>query len=283
MSEAAFRDAVRELKRLLRDDPSVLARYDVDGDGEISGEEWEMAVAQLRREMTASSAGPAAAGRAAYERMREQEPVAAGLATCRSVVVKQLVEMREVVVGYEQANRYVILDSVTGRELGGADESSSGTGGFLVRQFLGSGRPVDVNVTDQEAGWAAEATRPFSILGDFSPPELLALSTDGQPVGTVRRKWPIFIKRRYRITVGDKPGGDMMIDGSILSPWTFPVFRGGRQVALIKKKWSGGGRELLTDADTFHVSFDDPRLSVTDKRMLVIATLVIDFDYFERS
>ena len=51
IDEQIFREEVRNLKALIRNDPAVQARYDVDGDGEISGAAWDQAVADLRAEL----------------------------------------------------------------------------------------------------------------------------------------------------------------------------------------------------------------------------------------
>ena len=47
VDESIFREELRNLKGLIRNDPAVAARYDLDGDGEISGEEWDRAVRWL--------------------------------------------------------------------------------------------------------------------------------------------------------------------------------------------------------------------------------------------
>ncbi|MBW2428856.1 MAG: hypothetical protein JRF56_07860, partial [Deltaproteobacteria bacterium] len=36
-------DRLRRLKRSIKNDPTVLARYDIDENGKISGEEWDLA------------------------------------------------------------------------------------------------------------------------------------------------------------------------------------------------------------------------------------------------
>ena len=95
----------------------------------------------------------------------------------------------------------------------------------------------------------------------------------------MQRIWPLVLCRRYRIRVSRGPA--MMIDGSLFRPWTFPVRKSGREVARIEKKWSGVGRELLSDADTFMVRFLDPSLGAAERRLLIAAALVVDFDFFE--
>ena len=117
----------------------------------------------------------------------------------------------------------------------------------------------------------ASAWRRSPFSGPISGPE--------GPVGSVQRLWPPGLTRRYRIRAA--AGGELLVDGAITRPWTFPVRSGGREVALIQKKWSGVGREMFTDADTFRVQFLDSSLGPVQRRLVVIAALAIDYDLFE--
>lgn len=276
IDEQHFREEVRNLKALLRDDPSVRAQYDLDGDGQIDSAEWDHALQVLREELE----------RRAPSEPQVVEPAvdtgAPGLVTCSEVAVKQLVEHREVFLGYETSNRYVFVEPTTGAELGGCDEESTGVGGFLSRQFLGPARPLTLNATDNSRGVWMEGRRPFHFLGFIQPPTMTVNWNHG-PLGTIRRVWPLVFWRRYEIQVAGGDGLDLRVDGTLFRPWTFPVMKGGRQVACILKKWSGIGKEVFTDADTFLVRFEDAGLTESERRLLVMAALAIDFDFFEKN
>jgi len=285
IDEQVFREEVRNLKALIRDDPGVRARYDSDGDGEISGTEWDQAVAALRAELERNPLAGAEATQAVFENVRSPADVASdrpSLASCREIVVKQRVEKQEIFYGYECSNRYVFIDPSSGDELGGADESSGGFGGFLCRALLGPARPLNLDITDPGQGVWMEARRAFSPLGFVKPPTLTVNWNQGL-LGTVTRIWPLVLRRRYRLSVADRFGSDLVVDGSLFQPWTFPVLKNGRTVGCIQKKWSGIGRELFTDADNFLVRFDDPELDPTERRLIVAAALAIDYDFFEKS
>jgi len=63
-------EELRNLKQQIKSDPRVMAKYDLDGNGEISGEEWELArkavVASLESEGSSQKqAGSSSAGMAA--------------------------------------------------------------------------------------------------------------------------------------------------------------------------------------------------------------------------
>ena len=51
---------------------------------------------------------------------------------------------------------------------------------------------------------------------------------------------------------------------------------------LTKKQWSGLLKEAFTRADTFTISFDDPGLSLIERKLILAAAIAIDIDYFEQ-
>ncbi|KAK5986276.1 Phospholipid scramblase [Trichostrongylus colubriformis] len=70
---------------------------------------------------------------------------------------------------------------------------------------------------------------------------------------------------------------------AILSPASFQVSTpSGASVGDITKKWRGLLRELVTNADTFSVSFPMD-LDVRAKALLLGATFMIDFTEFEHT
>ena len=72
----------------------------------------------------------------------------------------------------------------------------------------------------------------------------------------------------------------MNIEGPLFHPWTFHIKKQGREVGKILKKWSGLGKEMFTDADTFALSLD-PNLEANEKSLLLGAVFLIDFVHFE--
>ena len=70
--------------------------------------------------------------------------------------------------------------------------------------------------------------------------------------------------------------------GPLLHPWTFEIRQGDKVVGRIVKKWTGIGKEALTDADTFGLTFP-PGCTVTQKAVLLGAVLLLDFVHFENS
>ena len=55
--------------------------------------------------------------------------------------------------------------------------------------------------------------------------------------------------------------------------WTFPFMKGSKPVAVVAKKWSGLLNESFTDKDRFRVEYQDPKMTVNE-RLLVLAAAV---------
>ena len=214
VDEQAFREELRNLKGLIRSDPAVAARYDLDGDGEICGAEWDRAVAGLREALEQQPQATGQLAEAIFESVQSANATPSdrpSLANCNEVVVKQRVERMEVFAGYECSNRYLFYDKQTGIEIGGADESSGGVGGFMSRAFLGPARPLNIDMTDPGQGVWLEARRPFSLLAFIKPPTMVIHSNEGL-LGTVTRIWPLVLRRRYRISVANQFDSGLTID-----------------------------------------------------------------------
>jgi uncharacterized protein YxjI len=147
-----------------------------------------------------------------------------------------------------------------------------------VRNFMNTARPFTLHVADAATGaLALLIERPFR----FYFHRCHVAWGDGEEIGVVQRKLS-FVRRHYAL---ETPDGETIFDirGAFWKPWTFDVFDDeGEQVAQIKKKWSGIGREVFTDADVFGLEIQ-AELEPEDKLMLMSAVFLIDFLHFESS
>ena len=50
----------------------------------------------------------------------------------------------------------------------------------------------------------------------------------------------------------------------------------------IRKRWSGGLKELFTDADNFAIELQPGPLSPVERRLLLVAAIFVDLMFFER-
>lgn len=192
--------------------------------------------------------------------------------------IKQVVEMGEVLLGFEGRNKYVINLGLIGS--GYALEASTGVMAFIKRQILRSHRPLDVEVFDPHGNLTFRFTRPFFFF--FS--DLRVETADGTHIGTVHRRWSWTFAKVYDLC--DERG---RVFARVHSPfwriWTFPLKDPkGREVAVIQKKWGGFLRESFTDADRFTVEFGEALRWPPEQRAVIFAAaLSIDMDFFEEN
>jgi uncharacterized protein YxjI len=187
-------------------------------------------------------------------------------------IVKQRVEGLEALTGIETRNRYEVL-TPGGQAVMWAYEESGG----LSRLFLKRHRPLTLHITDLNGQDILVASRGFFWL--FA--HMRVQDGDERPVGAIRRKFGL-LKRRLVI---EDAGGDIVaeVSGSVFRRYTFTIKRLDQEVGRVTKQWSGLGREMFTDADTFLVELpikhgDD------DFQSLVLATaFAVDLDFFENS
>ena len=187
-------------------------------------------------------------------------------------VVRQKVERLEAITGIETRNRYEVL-TPDGRAVALAYEES----GTMSRLFLETHRPLTLHIADLNGQDILVASRGFFLF--FM--HLRVHDADGRAIGGIRRKWG-FLKRR--MVIEDSAGNPVAeVSGSVFRRYTFTIRQNGQEIGRITKRWSGLGREMFTDADTFLVEMpighgDD------DFQSLALATaFAVDLDFFERS
>lgn len=198
------------------------------------------------------------------------------LAEAGSALVRQKRELAEL-IGFETRNKYEILDDKA-QPLAWCAERNDGLMGLLARQLLGHWRTFELSFFDTDRRPALRALHPFRWFF-----QCLEVSTpEGRSLGRLEQRFAVFAKKF------DLHGADGRVRfemrSGFLSFWTFPVTdpRTGRQVAVIRKKWSGALKELFLDADNFQLEFTDSSLSKEERLLLLAAALFVDLQYFER-
>ncbi len=197
----------------------------------------------------------------------------------RQVKVRQFRERLEMLLGWQQANRYEV-SSEEGRPMFWAAEQANGLLGSLSRNF----NPFYRNTTDcvmADGTLAMRITFPFTWF--FRRGQVTAW--DGRALGATVQRFSLL---RSRIDVlGTNDNVLLEISGPFLkffsfTPWVFEVRQHGKLVAAIRKHWSGWFQELFSRADNFTIDFEpgfsDPRL----RQLLVAAALTIDLVNFEQ-
>ncbi len=201
------------------------------------------------------------------------------LLEARQLLIKQVKEWSEILLGYEARNRYEVRDE-GGRVVAMVAEEGSGIGRWLGRQFLGKCRRATLHVLDAGGKELARIEKPFRWY--FHSVELFE---SGRPAGTIVRRFSFF-RDHFSLLASD--GRELLsIERGFLDHFrfrgTFRVTMGGLEVALIRKEWRGLLAEWFTDADLFGVEFTAADLDAAVKKLLFAATFLIDFTCFENN
>ena len=185
------------------------------------------------------------------------------------LIVEQQMEWLETFTSFETQNRYAILNR-HGQELFFAEEKSS----FLSRLFLTYQRPLNMEIYNNYGDFIMAMEKPFR----FFIPEMIIYDSDKREIGSIKKK---FWALRRTFLVYDVNGNEIFkIIGPIFHPWTFNIIKNGQELGRISKKWSGMGKEMFTDADTFTIQFPQ-NATDEEKKIFLGATFLIDYIYFE--
>ncbi len=210
----------------------------------------------------------------ALTRFRDRD-LAARFAAYQRLTVRQRKSWTEILLSFETRNHYDVYDE-TQQPVLHVQEEGAGFLSFLKRAFLGPSRPFEASVTDPSRSevWL-RLRRPFRFVFH----RLEVRGPGGALVGAVQKRWS-WVRRIYHVENGL---GEVVAElfGPILKPWTFEIRVRGQPRGAIRKRWSGWGKELFTDADDFGVELAnlDPDVKV----LAFAATVLVDVVHFERS
>lgn len=189
------------------------------------------------------------------------------------VMVHQKKELLEMVTDFEGRNRYSLKDD-KGAEIGYAAEESGGVSGALLRSFMGRARAMTIHLYDTNRQKVGRVVKPFAFL--FPTADVFS---GEERIGSVEKLWTFFLPR---LRVVDAQGQlRFTLKRRFIRREFVVIDASGREVGLIAKKWGGGLKELLTDADSFGVEFSDPSLTEDDRALLLASTFFIDALFFE--
>jgi len=207
------------------------------------------------------------------------------------VLIKQKTHMLEVMLDWECANKYKVLNN-QGQQCYYAFEKSN----ILCRQCCGPNRKFKIHVADNNKQTIFSIKRPFKFCAGCNwcactrvfQDEVSVYAKDGTQLGYVRQACSAW-KPHYMILDHNKEEKFeiwgpccpcTLCNGKI----DFPVKKPGKDkvIANINKQWSGFAKEYFTDSDNFGITFPMD-LDVRLKATLMGAVFLIDFMYFEES
>ncbi|SCW03716.1 LAFE_0G16644g1_1 [Lachancea fermentati] len=217
-------------------------------------------------------------------------PIATTILNEPTIVVERQIEMMNVFLGYEQANKYAIMD-VMGNRIGYMQERDFSLTKMIMRQFYRLHRPFLVDVFDNWGNVILTIKRPFSWINSHikailpeqtaissaqtsdpyvvksppfgSVPEPQSTSTFGEGgtlVGESIQNWHLW-RRRYELFQRDSQDANTFaqfaqIDAPFLS-FEFPlVDQAGKIMGSVDRNWVGLGRELFTDTGVYVIRMD---------------------------
>lgn len=181
--------------------------------------------------------------------------------------IQQAKEWTEILVGFDVANRYLLLDG-DGAMQAEVLEEGSGLLHMLTRNFLGVWRSMKLHVRDEGRNLAT-IVKPFSFF--FHRMDV----TEGREhIGHIQRRFSL-LGRKYSI---HDAGGRQI--GTIHRPfwslWKYPAYdANGRPAGRITKRWGGFLKELFSDADTYGVRFE-PGCEEPMRTLLFSAMFLVD-------
>jgi len=218
------------------------------------------------------------------------------------VVVRQL-EMMNIFLGFEQANRYALLDPL-GNPVGYMAEEERGFLATLQRQLFRTHRPFRSTILDLDGNIILKVYRPFAWINSrtFVQRHVLDDAEKGKEtvVGEVQQMWHLW-RRRYNLFSGrnDLFTQFAAVDAPFLSWDFFLQDEAGNNLASVVRNFTGFGRELFTDTGQYVLSFrPDPGapsalpqpslpiiyrpLSLEERATVLALSTTLDIDFFSR-
>jgi uncharacterized protein YxjI len=195
----------------------------------------------------------------------------------RALFIQQKKNWAEIIVDFETANRYAVMDEQK-NIVGMIAENGKGFMHILKRWFFRSHRGFEATAVNIDGSIVLTLARKFFFF--FSD---LNVTYGHQPIGSVNRRFGIIYKKYdLRDTTGQTFA---TIKSPIWRLWTFPILdnRGLVQGAEVSKKWGGALKEVFTDADTFRVDFGAGGFTAQQRALIFAAAISIDFDFFEKN
>lgn len=206
------------------------------------------------------------------EKLNKEEQGTLDLLVHNKIIVRQRHELGEL-IGIETRNKYEILDQ-NQNALGFAAEQQKGVLGILLRQFLGHWRSFNIFIFNNLKQIEIKAYHPFRFYFE----RLEITDNNNRPLGAIQRKFSIFSKR---FDVEDNRSKVIMsVNSPIWRIWTFVFKRKDKELATIRKKWSGILSETFTDKDNFLVEYNSS-LNEDERKLVLAAALFVDIRYFE--
>ncbi|KAJ3281862.1 hypothetical protein HK104_011226, partial [Borealophlyctis nickersoniae] len=194
-----------------------------------------------------------------------------------ALMVTRQLEMLNVFIGYEQANKYAIKDA-NGQDVGFIAEEEVTLSSTLMRQLLRTRRPFKAVVLDRQGNVVLKLSRPTKW---FLNSTMFVHDPDDRLIGEVKQVWHLW-RRKYDLFLKRRQFG--MIDGGFWA-WDFNIIdEEGGLIGVINRNFVGFAREIFTDTGTYAIHMEQSHrpLSLDERAVMLGCAVNIDIDYFSR-
>ncbi|KAK4800639.1 hypothetical protein SAY86_021126, partial [Trapa natans] len=220
-----------------------------------------------------------------------EEAYIAPLLARSNLLITRDIEWANLVLGFEQENRYAIMDICYPQSPVGFIREQSNV---IFRQLFRLRRPFVAYINDALGNELFRVRRPFWWITSSIYAEI-----DGKEVGVVHRRWHLW-KRVYDLYLGNKQFA--VVENPGFWNWTFTLKDiNGEVLAQIDRDWRGIGFEVFTDAGQYVIQFgisdsfsktgparaiqelDVARpLTLSERAVALALAISLDNDYFSR-
>lgn len=208
-----------------------------------------------------------------------------------NLLITRDIEWANLMVGFEQENRYAVVDACFPQSPAGFIREQSNA---IMRQLLRNRRPFVSYITDAMGNELFQVRRPFWWITSSIYAEI-----NGKEVGVVHRRWHLW-RRIYDLYVENKQFA--VVENPGFWNWTFTLKDvDGNVLAEIERDWRGFGFEMFTDAGQYVIRFgsSDPSckiaaaaviedlevirpLTLSERAVTLALAISLDNDYFSR-
>lgn len=220
-----------------------------------------------------------------------EEVRVAPLVARSNLLITRDIEWANLMLGFEQENRYAIVDVCYPQSPVGFIREQSN---LIARQLLRLRRPFVAYINDAMGNELFRVRRPFWWINSSIYAEV-----DGKEVGVVHRRWHLW-KRVYDLYLGNKQFA--VVENPGFWNWTFTLKDiDGQVLAQIDRDWRGFGFEIFTDAGQYVIRFGNAGsyanispagvveelevarpLTLAERAVAVALAVSLDNDYFSR-
>ncbi|KAI3732282.1 hypothetical protein L1987_63486 [Smallanthus sonchifolius] len=221
-----------------------------------------------------------------------EEARIAPLLSRSNLLITRDIEWANLTLGFEQENRYAIVDVTNPQVPAGFIREESNV---IARQLLRTRRPFVATITDAYGKELFRVRRPFWWLTSSIYAEV-----GGKEIGVVHRRWHPW-RRLYDLYLGNEQFA--VVENPGLWHWTFTLKDiNGEVLAEIDRDWRGFGFEVFTDAGQYVIRFGSAAanesiselsrkveefevgrpLTLLERAVTVALAVSLDNDYFSR-